>query len=91
MNVTNPKVSLFFMAFLPQFADPSRGSMTAQLVLLGLLFIGATFMVFGAVALLAGEIGRWIAKSGRWEEVMNRIAGVVFASLAMKLIVTGQK
>ncbi len=91
MNVTNPKVSLFFMAFLPQFADPLKGSMTLQLVLLGMLFIVVTLVVFGAIGLLAGAIGRWMARSERWEGVMNKIAGVVFAALALKLIMTGQK
>lgn len=91
MNVTNPKVSLFFMAFLPQFADPSKGSMTLQLAFLGMLFIVVTLVIFGAIGQLAGAIGRWIARSDRWEGVLNKIAGVVFASLALKLIMTGHK
>lgn len=91
MNVTNPKVSLFFMAFLPQFADPARGSLTVQLVFLGLMFIAVTLVVFSSIGWLAGAIGRWMAKSERWEGVLNKIAGVVFAALALKLIMTGQK
>jgi len=85
MNVTNPKVSIFFLAFLPQFADPSRGPLTLQMVLLGSVFILATILVFGGVALLAGTLGQWFNRSPKVQQLMNRIAGLVFVTLALKL------
>jgi len=85
MNLTNPKVSIFFLAFLPQFADPSRGSVPIQLSLLGGLFIFATVMVFGLIALLAGSLGTWLARSARAQIWLNRLAGTVFVALALKL------
>ncbi len=85
MNVTNPKVSIFFLAFLPQFADPARGSLTLQMLLLGGVFIVSTILVFGSIALLAGSIGQWLNRSPKTQVVMNRIAGVVFLGLALKL------
>lgn len=88
MNITNPKVSIFFLAFLPQFADPARGALTGQLVQLGGLFILATLLVFGGIALLAGLIGRRLSRSQQAERVMNRVAGTVFAALALKLATT---
>jgi threonine/homoserine/homoserine lactone efflux protein len=88
MNVTNPKVSIFFLAFLPQFADPTRGPLALQLMLLGGVFILATVLVFGGVALLAGSLGQWLNRSARAQRVMNRIAGTVFAGLALKLAMT---
>lgn len=90
MNVTNPKVSIFFLAFLPQFADPARGAMTLQLVLLGLMFIAVTIIVFGLISQLAGVIGAWLQRSGKFEKILNMTAGTVFAALAVKLAITNQ-
>ncbi len=85
MNVTNPKVSIFFLSFLPQFADPVRGSMSLQMVQLGGYFILSTLLVFGAIALLAGTIGTKLQKSTRAQGLMNKAAGIVFIALAIKL------
>ena len=88
MNVTNPKVSIFFLAFLPQFADPARGSLTLQMVLLGGVFILATILIFGAIALLAGTLGSWLTRSDKAQIIMNRVASLVFVGLALKLATT---
>ncbi len=85
MNLTNPKVSIFFLAFLPQFADPARGPISLQMLLLGGLFIVATLLIFGLIALLAGTLGGLLNRSPRVQLVMNRLAGVVFVGLALKL------
>ena len=86
MNVTNPKVSIFFLAFLPQFADPERGPISLQMVMLGGVFIVATILVFGTVALLGGALGEWLNRSGRAQRIMNGVAGTVFVGLALKLV-----
>lgn len=88
MNITNPKVSIFFLAFLPQFTDPARGSVTFQILVLGGLFIVATILVFGSIAVFAGSIGRMLSKSSVAQNTLNKIAGVVFLSLALKLAIT---
>jgi len=85
MNVTNPKVSLFFLAFLPQFTDPGFGPLVPQIFLLGLLFILSTILIFGGISLLAGGIGSYFRKSTKAQLILNRIAGGVFAALAIKL------
>jgi len=85
MNITNPKVSVFFLAFLPQFADPARGVLILQMFLLGLVFIIAALLVFGMVCILAGTIGERLRRSPRTQNIINRIAGLVLVGLALKL------
>jgi len=86
MNITNPKVSIFFLAFLPQFADPERGSLVAQIFILGGLFIGVALVIFCGVAVLAGTLGRWLQRSPRVQVSLNRLAALVFVGLALKLL-----
>jgi threonine/homoserine/homoserine lactone efflux protein len=90
MNITNPKVSIFFLAFLPQFARPDAGNLAGQLVLLGVLFMASTLVVFGLISYLAGALGGWLARSARAQRILNRIAGVVFVALAAKLLTARQ-
>ena len=90
MNITNPKVSIFFLAFLPQFADPSRGEISLQIFMLGGLFIISTIFVFGAIALMAGTIGEWLNRTDRAQKILNRVAGTVFLGLALKLATVRQ-
>jgi threonine/homoserine/homoserine lactone efflux protein len=87
MNITNPKVAIFFLAFLPQFADSSRGAMEIQMLIFGGLFIGSTLLIFGAVAWFAGFLGEWLKGSAKAQIIMNRIAGTVFIALALRLAV----
>lgn len=88
MNVTNPKVSIFFLAFLPQFADPARGPLAIQMFMLGGIFIVATVLIFGGIALLAGTIGQWLTRSSKAQIILNRVAGTVFVGLALTLATT---
>jgi threonine/homoserine/homoserine lactone efflux protein len=85
MNITNPKVSIFFLAFLPQFTDSSRGSVALQVVFLGLVFIFAAGAVFSLIALSSGALGNWLQKSARAQIVLNRTAGIIFSGLALRL------
>ncbi|HHX34610.1 MAG TPA: LysE family translocator [Gammaproteobacteria bacterium] len=86
MNITNPKVSIFFLAFLPQFASPEYGALAPQIALLGGIFMIVSLVVFSAIAVLAGELGGWLNSSPKAQVYLNRITGVVFAGLALKLI-----
>ena len=85
MNITNPKVSIFFLAFLPQFTTPEAGPVAAQITVFGLIFLLSALLIFSLIALLAALIGRWLTRSDRAQKYLNRIAGLVFVGLALKL------
>ncbi|MEW5927909.1 MAG: LysE family translocator [Gemmatimonadota bacterium] len=86
MNLTNPKVVLFFLAFLPQFVRPEAGRVGVQLAWFGLLFIVATMLAFSALAFLAGYFGEKLRRSERAQRCLNRAAAFVFGGLALKLV-----
>ncbi len=89
-NAINPKVALFFLAFLPQFVDPSRGSAAAQTALLGLLFAALTIVIFGAIGWYAGALGRWLRARpavGRW---LDRATGLLFIGIGIRLALAGR-
>jgi len=90
LNVTNPKVAIFFLAFLPQFAQPEDGSMLVQMLFLGAVFMLVTLCVFGGIALAAGKIGTWLRSSQAAQVRMNRFAGVVFVLLAIRLLTSAE-
>ena len=85
MNITNPKVTIFFLAFLPQFTNPTYGDLSLQMISLGGLFIVATLLIFGFVAILSGSMGGWLSKSEIGQKVINRLAGTIFGGLAIRL------
>lgn len=90
MNVTNPKVSIFFLAILPQFADPDRGPVFLQFLALGGLFIIAGMLTMIAISIAAGSLGQWLNKSPRAQSTLNKVAGVVFVGLALKIATAHQ-
>ena len=90
MNITNPKVAIFFLSFLPQFADPARGSIPLQIIMLGIVFIIAALIVFSCIAWAASYISHWLNSSKRGQLVINRLAGVVFIGLACRLALSKQ-
>jgi threonine/homoserine/homoserine lactone efflux protein len=90
MNVTNPKVAIFFLAFLPQFVSLERGPVTLQILLLGAIFMMGALLVFSAIAAFAGYIGEWLRQSKRAQVALNRVAGIVFVALALRLVTTAR-
>ena len=82
-NVMNPKVTLFFLVYLPQFVDPS-GNAEVQMAGLGAIFMAQTAILFGVIGLSAGSIGQWLTKrpsAGTW---LNQLAGVLFVLIGLR-------
>ena len=84
-NMLNPKVTLFFLAFLPQFVNTAAGHVEWQMALLGVLFMGVTIVVFGAVALFSGWIGAWVRRKPVIGERLNVFAGITFIALGIRV------
>jgi len=87
-NLLNPKVVLFNAAFLPQFVDPSRGSVTVQLLVLGAAFVVVDLLVDGPIGLLAGRLGTLLAERRRAVRRLHIATGSIFIGLSARLALT---
>jgi threonine/homoserine/homoserine lactone efflux protein len=84
-NMLNPKVAIFFLAFLPQFIDASRGSVALQIVVLGLIFnVGGT-LVNLAVAYAGGTLGALLRRNQSIARMQRRFTGMIFVGLGLRL------
>ncbi len=86
MNITNPKVAIFFLAFLPQFVNPAAENVGWQIVCLGFVFMLASLVTFGTIAWFAASFGQFFQRSHRAQRILNWMAGTVFVGLALRLI-----
>jgi threonine/homoserine/homoserine lactone efflux protein len=84
-NVSNPKIALFYLAFLPQFVPADAAHPTLSVFLLGLAFACLTFLVKGPVAVFAGLLSNWFRQNPRVFTRMHRTSGVVMIGLGLKL------
>ncbi len=85
MNISNPKVSIFFLAFLPQFAKEAYGALAPQMLILGGVFILATLFIFGSIALLASNLGHMLRKHPKAQTYLNKTTAFILFALAIKL------
>jgi threonine/homoserine/homoserine lactone efflux protein len=91
-NALNPKVMLFFLAFLPQFVDPQRGlAVIWQLGLMGLTFTLVTAVAYSALAWSAGAVGVRLARQPRIALWLERATGTVFIAMAARLALADRK
>ena len=85
-NVFNPKVALFFLAFFPQFIDASYNYGMLSFLMLGLTFATTGFIWCLCLALLASKFSKKLRENPKIESMMNKISGVVFMGLGIKLL-----
>lgn len=84
-NAINPKVVLFFLSFLPQFVVASNGNVPLQMAVLGMVFTVQAAVLFGALGWFAGGIGQWLQRRPRAGLWLDRVSGVVFVSLGLRM------
>lgn len=84
-NVSNPKIAIFYFAFLPQFVAPGAEHPTAAVFALGLLFAALTFLVKGPVGLAAGALSGWLRRRPAVLQWLYRSSGAVLIALGVKL------
>ena len=87
VNLTNPKVILFVLAFIPQFVDPLAGSVLVQFLIFGAIISIGGFVINAGVGLFAGGAGRVLTGSPRAARVLGWVSGSIFAGLALRLAV----
>ncbi len=91
MNVLNPKVALFFLAFLPQFVRPGAGwPVWLQMAALGLVFMVQAFALFSLIALFSGTLGEVLTRSSRVQRIFGWLTAAVFIGLALHLALAGR-
>lgn len=84
-NLLNPKIAILYVSLLPQFADPERGSMAVQILLLGLLQITIAITVNALIVLGAGGIAAFLGRRPGWRRVQRYVMGSVLAGLAVQI------
>jgi threonine/homoserine/homoserine lactone efflux protein len=90
INILNPKLSIFFLAFLPLFVSPNTASPTLQMVLLSIIFMLMTFVIFVLYGISANGVRKYVVHSPKIILRMQRTFAVTFAALGIKLAITDQ-
>jgi threonine/homoserine/homoserine lactone efflux protein len=91
VNVLNPKLALFFFAFLPQFVDPSRGAVPLQVATFGIVFVLIGLCTDGSYALVAGSLGPWLRGHVRLVRGERYVVGTTFIGLGVAAALTGSR
>ncbi len=87
VNLTNPKVILFVLAFIPQFVNPASGSILLQFLIFGVIISLGGLVVNGLVGVFAGGAGRVLISNPRASRIMGWVTGGIFSALAIRLAI----
>ncbi|MBO9445665.1 LysE family translocator [Ruegeria sp. R14_0] len=87
VNLTNPKVILFVLAFIPQFVNPAAGSILVQFLTFGAIIAIGGFVVNGLVGIFAGGAGKMLISNPRASRIMGWVTGGIFTALAVRLAI----
>lgn len=90
MNVLNPKVAMFFLAFLPQFVVPGNEDLPLQMVLLGLVFMLQAVVIFCLIGYFSGSIGQYVLARPKAARAFNWLTAGIFTSLGIRLAMVDQ-
>lgn len=83
VEMLNPKVALFYLAFLPQFVDPARGSVAAQTLFLGSVMVGLGVITDGSYALAAGSAGSWLKRNRGYLRAQRYVSAAIYLGLGV--------
>ncbi|MGZ9234319.1 MAG: LysE family translocator, partial [Anaerolineales bacterium] len=87
-NVLNPKIAIFFLAFLPQFVQKGSSHVALQMVTLGLTFAGFGLCFLLIVGYSSGTIGGWLTRRPHYAQFLQRLAGGILIGLGLRLALT---
>lgn len=91
VSILNPKIAVFFLAFLPQFADPGRGRVPHQILFLGLLYVGLALLTDGTYAMIAGHLRHWLGGRVLQGPLPRYASGLLYLGLGIGTAITGRR
>jgi len=91
VSVFNPKIAVFFLAFLPQFVEPIRGPVPQQVLLLGLIYVALALMTDSAYAFLAGSLRHWLGGRVMQGPLPRYVSGTLYLGLGVNAALTGRR
>lgn len=90
VNLLNPKTALFFFAFLPQFVNPTHGSVSIQILILGVIFASLGMITDGTYAIVSSSLAGWLRGNKRFKQFQRYFSGTVYIGLGITAAMVGR-